>query len=238
MKLVVLAAGKSTRFLPLTETTPKPLIPIEGKPLVEYTLDLCLPHINEIIFVINESLGHKMVAHFRESYKGTPVHYVTQKVDSMRGTLGALLCALPHLGEENFAICNSDDLYKQEDIDNAFAQKECGMGLTISKMPFQYYGVDVQSGFIQGFRRHTETKELVEDKFVNGFYILNKKIFSFTPIGLSDGEFGLPQALFANLNELPLKEFIFSEWVAVNSPDNVANAIDFIKRNYTKDLNP
>jgi hypothetical protein len=37
-------------------------------------------------------------------------------------------------------------------------------------------GVDVKDGFIQGFRRHEQTSELVEDKFVNGFYILNKEI--------------------------------------------------------------
>ena len=238
MKLVVLAAGKSTRFLPLTETTPKPLILIEGKPLVEYTLDLCLPHIDEIIFVINETLGHKVIKHFGDTYKGIPTRYVTQKAEAMSGTLGALLCAEPHLGRENFAICNSDDLYKKEDIDKAFLRKEYGMGLTISKMPFQYYGVDVKDGFIQGFRRHAQTDELVEDKFVNGFYILNKEIFSFPPVGLTGGEFGLPQTLFANLDKLPLREFVFTEWVAVNSPENVPAAVDFIQRNYIDPLNP
>jgi NDP-sugar pyrophosphorylase family protein len=77
-----------------------------------------------------------------------------------------------------------------------------------------------------------KTDQLVEDKFVNGFYILSKDIFNFTPVGLSDGECGLPQTLFANLEKLPLKEFVFTEWVAVNSPENIASAVDFIKRNY------
>jgi bifunctional UDP-N-acetylglucosamine pyrophosphorylase/glucosamine-1-phosphate N-acetyltransferase len=238
MKLIVLAAGKSTRFMPLTEHTPKPLIIVEGKPLVEYTLDLCAPHVEEIIFVINDSLGHKIKEYFGNFYKGIPVSYTTQNMNSLRGTLGAVLSALPYLeNEDRFAICNCDDLYKKEDVNNAFLSKECGMGLTISKMPFQYYGVDVKDGFIQGFRRHEKTDELVEDKFVNGFYILNKEIFSFTPVGLSDGEFGLPQTLFANLDKLPLKEFAFSEWVAVNSPENIPAAVDFIQRNYTNSPN-
>jgi NDP-sugar pyrophosphorylase family protein len=232
MKLVVLAAGKSTRFLPLTEHTPKPLIIIEGKPLSEYTLDFCIPHVEEVIFIINESLGHKVVKHFGDIYKGVPIRYVIQKTDMIKGTLGALLCAREFLDEDMFAVCNCDDLYKKEDIDNAFLSKEYGMGLTTSKMPFQYYGVDVQDGFIQGFRRHEKTDELVEDKFVNGFYILSKDIFNFTPVGLSGGEFGLPQTLFANLEKFPLKEFIFTEWVAVNSPENIPPAIDFIKRNF------
>lgn len=234
MKLVVLTAGKSTRFLPLTEETPKALITILDKPLVEYTLDLCIEHIQEIIFVINESLGHKVIEHFNNSYKGIPVSYVTQKTDSPRGTLSAVQCAVPLLDQDMFAVCNCDDLYKKEDIDNAFLSKEYGMGLTTAKMPFQYYGVDVQNGFIQGFRRHEQTTELVEDKFVNGFYIISRDIFSFDPVILSDGELGLPQTLFANLEKLPLREFTFQEWVAVNSPEHIPLAIDFIKRNYIK----
>ncbi|MBP6866174.1 MAG: nucleotidyltransferase family protein [Candidatus Pacebacteria bacterium] len=236
MKLVILAAGKSTRFLPLTEHTPKPLIFIEGKPLAEYTLDLCVDHVEEIIFVINESLGYKVQEYFGNSYKNVPISYATQKSDSPKGTLSAVLCALPLLDQEMFAVCNCDDLYKKEDVDKAFLSNEYGMGLTTSKMPFQYYGVDVKDGFIQGFRRHEKSEELVEDKFVNGFYILSPDIFSFTPVGLIDGELGLPQTLFANLEKLPLKEFTFTEWVAVNSPENIPNAVDFIKRNYTNSL--
>jgi glucose-1-phosphate thymidylyltransferase len=53
---VVLAAGKGTRFLPLTEHTPKPLLSVAGKPIIDYTLDFLQKlHIRKVFMVV----GHK-----------------------------------------------------------------------------------------------------------------------------------------------------------------------------------
>lgn len=230
MKLIVLAAGKGTRFLPISEETPKALIKILDKPLVEYTIDLCLPHISGIIFVINDILGFKISEHFGKEYKGVSVSYVIQNHTYPKGTFSALLCAMPFIDTEKFVVCNCDDLYKKEDIENAFLSKEYGIGLTTSFMPYYYHGIDTENGYIKGFRRHEKTDEMVSDKFVNGFYLLSRKIFSFDPVYLNNGEVGLPHTLFANLDVFPLKELSFSEWVAVDSPLNIPKAEEFIKK--------
>ncbi|MCX6754685.1 MAG: sugar phosphate nucleotidyltransferase [Candidatus Nomurabacteria bacterium] len=232
MKLIVLAAGKGTRFLPITEKTPKALIPILSKPLVEYTLDLATPHVDGIIFVINDNLGFKIREHFGGQYKNIPITYVVQSDKNPKGTFSALLTALPFIDTEIFAVCNSDDLYIKDDIDKAFKNKEYGIGLTVSQMPYIYHGIDTENGYIKGFRRHVKTEDLVKDKFVNGFYILSKKIFTFSPVFLVNGEMGLPHTLFNNLSEFPLKELQFSEWVAVDSPMNIATAENFIRKYY------
>lgn len=230
MKLVVLAAGKGTRFLPITEKTPKALIPILGKPLVEYNLDLCAPYISGIIFVINDILGFKIREYFGISYKGIPISYVIQSSNDSKGTFSALLCAEPFIDTDKFAVCNCDDLYTREDIDNAFNNNEVGIGLVNSRMPYIYNGIDAQDGFIKGFRRHEKTNDLVEDKFFNGFYILEKEVLSFEPVSILNGELGLPHTLFSNLSKLPLKELKFKEWVSVDSIDNIPKAEIFIKK--------
>ena len=130
MKLIILAAGKGTRFLPITEETPKALIPILSKPLVQYTLDLCAPHITGIIFVVNDILGFKIGEYFGKEYKNIPISYAIQSHTSPKGTFSALQCALPFIDTDKFVVCNCDDLYKKEDIDNAFKQEEYGIGLT------------------------------------------------------------------------------------------------------------
>src|SRR5947207_14368573 len=43
MKVVILAAGYATRLYPLTLTQPKPLLPVAGKPMIEYVLDNLAP---------------------------------------------------------------------------------------------------------------------------------------------------------------------------------------------------
>ncbi len=64
MKVLILAAGYATRLYPLTLTTPKPLLPVAGKPMVEYVLDNLAPitGIDRIYVVTNA----KFAGHFQK----------------------------------------------------------------------------------------------------------------------------------------------------------------------------
>ncbi len=72
MKVIILAAGYATRLYPLTMTQPKPLLPVAGKPMVEYVLDNLAPigGIDRIIVVTNA----KFAGHFQrwaDNYRET-----------------------------------------------------------------------------------------------------------------------------------------------------------------------
>jgi glucose-1-phosphate thymidylyltransferase len=64
MKVIILAAGYATRLYPLTLTQPKPLLPVAGKPMVEYVLDNLAPigGIDRIYVVTNA----KFAGHFQK----------------------------------------------------------------------------------------------------------------------------------------------------------------------------
>jgi glucose-1-phosphate thymidylyltransferase len=64
MKVIILAAGYATRLYPLTLTQPKPLLPVAGKPMVEYVLDNLTPigGIDRVYVVTN----NKFAAHFQK----------------------------------------------------------------------------------------------------------------------------------------------------------------------------
>src|SRR5436190_21290994 len=64
MKVVILAAGYATRLYPLTLTQPKPLLPVAGKPMIEYVLDNLAPisGIDRIYVVTNA----KFAGHFQK----------------------------------------------------------------------------------------------------------------------------------------------------------------------------
>ncbi|MBC7981918.1 NTP transferase domain-containing protein [Candidatus Parcubacteria bacterium] len=230
MKLIILAAGKGTRFYPLTQNTPKGLIRLLGRPLLEHVLDAYLDTVSEIIFVINDQTGSMIQDHFGTKYQGHAISYIIQAEQDSRGTLGALSLCKDAIGENIFCVSNCDDLVLKEDVENAIKQNISGIGLSKASMPWYYLSIDTdENNFVTGFRRHVkEDGAIIQDDFSNGFYMLTPEIFDMEPVLTRDGEMGLPQTLFANLEKYPLKVFGFKKWQSVNGPEDMAGAEAFV----------
>jgi len=77
MKAIILAAGRGTRLKPITDTTPKPLIKIRGKSILEYFLEQVYSHVNEIILIVNYK-SEMFQETFGDSYCGIPITYHIQ----------------------------------------------------------------------------------------------------------------------------------------------------------------
>lgn len=108
MKAMILAAGRGERLRPLTDSTPKPLLKVGEKCLIEYHLfKLAQTGINEVIIntawlgdQIQQTLGNG------EKY-GLTIHY-SDEGDQALETAGGIIKALPLLGDEPFLIINGD----------------------------------------------------------------------------------------------------------------------------------
>lgn len=107
MKAMILAAGRGERLRPLTLHTPKPLVRVGDKPLIEYHLDaLVAAGITDI--VINHAwLGEQIVAHLGDGQRfGARIQYSAEGEPLETG--GGIFRALPLLGEEPFLLVNGD----------------------------------------------------------------------------------------------------------------------------------
>jgi len=105
MKTVIMAGGKGTRAASIADDIPKPMIPICGKPILEYQIE-CLKknNLTEIILVIGH-LGHHIKEYFKDGKKlGCNISYFTET--EPLGTAGALL-KLKNLSED-FLLLNGD----------------------------------------------------------------------------------------------------------------------------------
>ena len=107
-KAMVLAAGYGTRLKPLTDRTPKPLVPVAGKPMIEYALDKLRRYgIEEVI--IN-------VSHLRDQLRAYVSHVgglrirLSEEAEPLE-TGGGLKRALPLLGDDPFFVINSDIIW-------------------------------------------------------------------------------------------------------------------------------
>ncbi len=108
MQAVLLAAGQGTRLRPLTDSLPKPMVPVADRPLVAHAADAAVEGgVSELIIVVGYERA-ELTAYFGESYRGVPVTFVTQS--EQRGTADAVRAAAPEL-DGPFVVINGDNLY-------------------------------------------------------------------------------------------------------------------------------
>lgn len=109
MKAMVFAAGYGRRLLPLTERVPKALIPIAGRPMIEYPLLLLRYYgITEVIINVHH-LGEMIESRLGDGKKlGLRICYSREK--ELLDTGGGLRAARAFLADETFVVINSDIL--------------------------------------------------------------------------------------------------------------------------------
>ena len=108
MKAMVLAAGFGNRLRPLTDHTPKPLLPIGGKPMIVHHLEkLAAAGFKEVVINLGH-LGHKIPEALGDgSSWGLSIAYSDEGPAPLE-TGGGLTKALPLLGDEAFLLVNGD----------------------------------------------------------------------------------------------------------------------------------
>jgi N-acetyl-alpha-D-muramate 1-phosphate uridylyltransferase len=110
-KAMVLAAGYGTRLKPLTDRLPKPLIPVAGKPMIEYALDRLRAYgVDEV--VINVSHLKDQLTAYAAGVCGLAIR-ISEEAEPLE-TGGGLQQALPLLGETPFFYANSDIIWVDE----------------------------------------------------------------------------------------------------------------------------
>ncbi len=102
MKALILAAGRGERLRPLTDTTPKPLLPVRGKPLIEWHLEALARAGVEQVVINTAWLEEQFPAVLGDGARfGLPIRYSMEGRDhgGALETAGGIATALPWLGE-------------------------------------------------------------------------------------------------------------------------------------------
>lgn len=107
MRAMILAAGRGQRMMPLTKDTPKPMLRVHAKPLLEHHIvNLKAAGITEIVINLAWQ-GDKIKAYFGDgSSLGVSIKY-SQEVEGGLETAGGIIQALPLLGD-TFIVVNGD----------------------------------------------------------------------------------------------------------------------------------
>jgi MurNAc alpha-1-phosphate uridylyltransferase len=107
MKAMILAAGRGERMRPLTDHTPKPLLPAGGRPLIEHIIAALVRDGFPDIIVNTAHLGERIERHLGDGNRfGARIAY-SREGEALE-TGGGIRHALPLLGDEPFLVVNGD----------------------------------------------------------------------------------------------------------------------------------
>ncbi len=107
MRAMILAAGRGERMRPLTDTTPKPLLPVAGKPLIAWHLERLARAGFQDVVINHAWLGNLIESTLGDGRQwGLSIHYSAE--GTALETAGGIATALPLLGQEPFLVINGD----------------------------------------------------------------------------------------------------------------------------------
>jgi len=188
-RAVLLAGGDGVRMRPFSYEIPKPLIPVNSKPVLEHMITALRDSGIKDIIICTGRLGEKIVKYFGDGSKfGVKITYSQEK--KPLGTGGALKLAQTFIGKKPFLLIHGDLLVRinfNELI--KFHQQNKGlvtMALTSVDNPQDFGMVELQGFQVTGFvdRKLKRAKEeRVSHLVSSGIYVIEPEVFQMIPKG-------------------------------------------------------
>lgn len=222
--VVLMAGGLGMRLRPLTETMPKPLLKVGGKPVLQHTLEHFISQgFNNFLFSVNY-LGHMIEEYFQDGARWNV------KIDYLRetrpmGTAGALSLAPPQ--EHPIIVMNGDIISKVEIADHI---EDC-TGDTLAIVGVREYShtvpfgcLDVSDGRILRLVEKPTSRYLINA----GIYILSPEALTYLP---ENARYDMPSLLESIISDdKSVTHFVITEeWVDVGSVDDLTWARQLYK---------
>ncbi|MDE6247809.1 MAG: NTP transferase domain-containing protein [Muribaculaceae bacterium] len=222
---VLMAGGKGERLRPLTLDTPKPLLSVGDKAIIDYNIDELFANGIDHIFVTVNYLKESIIAHFADPRFDNRVKCVAEP--KRLGTMGSL-ALVEGLKEDNLIVMNSD-LLTSLNFEKMYLQhSSSGAALTMGVIP---YSVSIPFAIIstEGRKIKGLTEKPTYNYFANaGVYMMRRDIVDRIP----KGEYlDAPDLIDLLISDGELVEYFPIEgiWIDIGSPDDYRYANELMK---------
>ncbi len=226
MECMIMAGGRGKRLSPLTDSIPKPMLPLGDKPIIEYNIDRLIKYGVKKIYISVKYLGEKIQEYFGDgASKGIEIEYIWE--NKPLGTAGAL--ALVEKFSTDRVLLMNSDLFTNVNFEEMYLksiQNDADMVIasTEYKVDVPYAVFESEGNQIKGFK---EKPSYVYHSNA-GIYILKRELIDKIP----KNEFYDITDLMDHLVETggklihdPIKGY----WIDIGKPVDYKNAQEFIK---------
>ncbi|QLH78764.1 NTP transferase domain-containing protein [Halosimplex rubrum] len=232
MQVVLLTAGEGTRMRPLTESLPKPMLPVADRPLVAHAADAAVDAgASELILVVGYE-AQAVREYFGDEYRGVPVEYAVQA--EQLGTAHAVDCASDHL-DGPFVVLNGDDLYDRASVDALFSADGPAVGTYRVDDPTSYGVFEVDGGVVTGI---IEKPSDPPTDLVNvGAYRFPAEAREWLDVPMSErGEHEITDVLSRVIDERSVRTVEVDRWLGCGRPWELLEANEWKLSELDRDL--
>ncbi len=222
---VLMAGGKGERLRPLTEKTPKPLLKVGEKAIIDYNVEALISYGIENISVTTNYLGEQIEVHYTNLVDGIRVNCV--KEPKYLGTIGSIKF-IDNFINDTILVMNSDLFtnINYEDFYLHFLQNEADM--SVAAVPYTLsvpYGIfELEGRNIQGV-----SEKPVYNYYANaGIYLIRKNLLDLIP---QDTFFNATDfmELLISKGQKVIRFPLIGYWIDIGKHDDYQKAQDFIK---------
>ena len=226
---VLMAGGKGERLRPLTDKTPKPLLPVGDKAIIDHNIDRLISYGVKHITVTVNYLGEQIEEHFKQPRNEVQVETVREP--QFLGTIGSIRF-VPRFYNDTVLVMNSD-LFTNINYEDFYLHfKEHDADMSVAAVP---YSVNIPYGILD-LEGRRDVRGLVEkpsyDYYANaGIYLIKRSTLNLIP---ADTMFHGTDLLAALVDQgrrvirFPLN----GTWIDIGSPQEYKRANELVKYMY------
>ena len=222
---VLMAGGKGERLRPLTEKTPKPLLKVGDKAIIDYNVENLITYGVENIHVTTNYLADQIEAHFKEEQQGITVHCIREK--DYLGTIASIKL-IPYMKNDEILVMNAD-LFTNidfEDFYRNFLEKNADM--SAAAIPYSInvpYGIfELEGRNIRGIK-----EKPTYNYYANaGIYLIKKRLLDLIPDGAFFNATDLMD-LLVSMGKTVIRFPLIDYWIDIGRPEDYQKAQDFVK---------
>lgn len=222
---VLMAGGKGERLKPLTEKTPKPLIKVGEKCIIDYNIDSLISYGIKNIFVTVNYLGEQLEEHFKEKRDGIKIN--TVKEPKYLGTIGSIKFVVSFYND-TILVMNSD-LFTNIDYEDFYLHfKEHDADMSVAAVP---YIVKVPYGVfnLEGRNIKGVTEKPTISYYANaGIYLIKKELLKLIPENKFYNATDFMSSLINN-NYKVIRYPISGYWIDIGQHDELERAKEIAK---------